>query len=83
MQIAGNPGSPESVALPQIQDLRNHSPRCGVRKMKWCSGPIAQAGVTVAFVPGSPFIESFARETEMPAGLSDTPRQFVGFSDDP
>jgi hypothetical protein len=51
--------------------------------MKWCSRPIAQAGVTVVFVSGSPFIEGFARETEMPAGLSDAPRQFIGFPDDP
>jgi hypothetical protein len=50
--------------------------------MKSYSGPIAEAGVTVAFVSGSPFIEGFSRETEMPAGPSRASGFFVGLPDD-
>ncbi len=48
------------------------------RIIGWLS---AQSGVT-AFIPGSPFMKGFARETEMPAGLSHASRQLVDVTDD-
>jgi hypothetical protein len=74
VEIAVDPGRSKSVTLPQIQDFGDHITGCCARKVRRRSRPIAQAGVTVAFVPGSPFIVGFAGETEMPANLSHAPR---------
>lgn len=78
MQVAGDPARPKPVALPQIQDFGDNRARCGARGMKGCSGPIAQAGLTVTLVPGAPLVEGLARKAEMPTGLSYASRQVAG-----
>jgi hypothetical protein len=78
MQIAGNPSRPKSVAFSQIQDLGNGRTGRSARTMQRRSGPIAQASLPVALVPSAPFVEGFARKTEIPAGLSYASGQVVG-----
>ena len=69
MQIAGDPSWSKSVTLSQIQDLGDDRTRRAPRAVQRRPGPIAQAGFTVTLVPSAPFVEGFAREAEMPAGL--------------
>jgi hypothetical protein len=82
MEITVDPSRPKSVPLTQIQDLGDDRARRATRELKRCPGPIAESGITVAFVPSSPFVKGFARKAVMPADLSDTSRDLVGLPDD-
>src|SRR5258706_4454696 len=81
MQIAGDPSWSKSVTLSQIQHLGNGRSRRAPRAVQRRPGPIAQAGFTVTLVPSAPLVEGFAREAEMPAGLSNASGQLAGFPD--
>src|SRR5450755_4048817 len=81
MQIAGDPTRPKSVTLSQIQDLGDDRARRASRRVKRRPGPITEARLTVALVPGSPFVEGLARKAVMPARLSHCSRKVTGLPD--
>src|SRR5262245_23061642 len=78
MKVAGDSSRPEPIAFSQVQDLRDNHSRSDVGRVRWSSWPIAQACLTVTFIPGLPFVEGFAREAEVPAGLRNASRHLIG-----
>ena len=61
MQIALDSGRSKSIALTQVEYLRYDRSGGCPRAMKGCPGSIAQTRLTMALVPGFPFVEGLAR----------------------
>jgi hypothetical protein len=78
MYIAGDPTGSKVIAFSQIQDLGDHRTRRSFREVIRNTRSVAQAGLTVVFVAGSPFVEGFARKAEVAARPGNASGQIAG-----